>query len=320
MLKYLWMVVSICFCVCTNVWAVYPDRPIVLVVPFPAGGPADALGRALAHAMSVRLGQPVLVENRAGAGGLVGITSVANAQPDGYLLGMAGTGAMIYAPFISKKMPFDPLTGLTHITTVVRTPNVLIVNANSSIKTLSDLIAKAKAAPNRITYASAGVASSAHVVGELLQLQAGIKLTHVPYKGGAPAIQDLMGGHVDVMVAEVSGVRAAIAAGTLRALALSDSTRLITLKDVPSAPEVGLPGWLANGAYGLVAPPGLAAEITKRLNETANEALASPEVIAKFNDMASLTQPGQPANYRALIKSEQERWGPVIRAAGITAD
>lgn len=320
MLKKLWMVVSICFCVFTNVWAVYPERPIVLVVPFPAGGPADALGRTVAQAMGARLGQPVVVENRAGAGGLVGITSVANAQPDGYLLGMAGTGAMIYAPFIAKKMPFDPLTGVTHITTLVRTPNVLVVNANSPMKTLSDLITKAKAEPNRVTYASAGVASSAHVVGELLQLQAGIKLTHVPYKGGAPAIQDLMGGHVDVMVAEVSGVRGAITAGTLRALALSDSTRLITLKDVPSAPEVGLPGWLANGAYGLVAPPGLAAEITKRLTEAANEALASPEVIAKFNDLASLTQPGQPAQYRALIKSEQDRWGPVIRAAGITAD
>jgi len=305
---------------CMSAWAVYPERSITLVVPFPAGGPADALGRALAQAMGTRLGQTVVVENRAGAGGLVGIASVASASPEGYVLGMAGTGAMIYAPFIVKKMPFDPITGVTHITTLVRTPNVLVVNANSPFKTLADLVAKAKTEPNRITYASAGMASSAHVVGELLQVQAGIKLVHVPYKGGAPAIQDLMGGHVDVMVAEASGVRSAIRAGTLRALVLSDSARLNVLREVPAAPEVGLPGWNADGAYGLVAPLGLSPDTLKRLTEAANEALASPEVIAKFNDMASLTQPGNPAQYRALIKAEQDRWAPVIRAAGITAD
>lgn len=316
----IWMTAGIFLLSCMSAWAVYPERAITLVVPFPAGGPADALGRALAQAMSTRLGQTVVVENRVGAGGLVGIASVASASPEGYVLGMAGTGAMVYAPFISKKMPFDPITGVTHITTLVRTPNVLVVNANSPFKTLADLIAKAKSEPNRITYASAGVASSAHVVGELLQVQAGIKLVHVPYKGGAPAIQDLIGGHVDVMVAEASGVRSAIKAGTLRALALSDSARLNVLREAPAAPEVGLPGWIADGAYGLVAPPGVLASTLKRLTDAANEALASPEVIAKFNEMASLTQPGNPAQYRALIKAEQERWAPVIRAAGITAD
>lgn len=316
----LWMTAGIFLLSCMSAWAVYPERTITLVVPFPAGGPADALGRALAQAMGARLGQTVVVENRVGAGGLVGIASVASASPEGYVLGMAGTGAMIYAPFIAKKMPFDPITGVTHITTLVRTPNVLVVNASSPFKTLADLVAKAKSEPNRITYASAGVASSAHVVGELLQVQAGIKLVHVPYKGGAPAIQDLMGGHVDVMVAEASGVKSAIKAGTLRALALSDSARLNVLREAPAAPELGLPGWIADGAYGLVAPPGISADILKRLTEAANEALASPEVIAKFNDLASLTQPGNPSQYRALIKAEQERWAPVIRAAGITAD
>ena len=316
----LWITAGIFLLSCMSAWAIYPERPITLVVPFPAGGPADALGRAVAQAMGARLGQSVVVENRVGAGGLVGIASVASASPEGYVLGMAGTGAMIYAPFIAKKKPFDAITGVTHITTLVRTPNVLVVNANSPFKTLADLVAKAKAEPNRITYASAGIASSAHVVGELLQVQAGIKLVHVPYKGGAPAIQDLMGGHVDVMVAEASGVRGAIRAGTLRALALSDSARLNVLKEVPAAPEVGLPGWIADGAYGLVAPLGVSADTLKRLTDAANEALASPEVIAKFNDMASLTQPGNPAQYRALLKAEQERWAPVIRAAGITAD
>ena len=299
-------------------WGAYPDKPIVIVVPFPAGGPADAMGRSLAHAMGTKLGVTVLVENKSGAGGLLGVAYVANASPDGYTLGMAGTGAMVYAPFITKKMPFDPINGLTYLTTLVRTPNVLVVNVNSPYKNLADLLTKAKAQPGVLTYASAGVASSAHVVAELFQKLTGVKFVHVPYKGAAPALQDLMGGHVDLMIGEVSGLVGQIKAGTIRGLALSDSQRLTALKEVPSAPEVGLPAWVADGAYGLVAPAGLPVELVKRLVETANDALQTQEVISKFSDLTSLTQPGNPIQYKGLIQSEQARWSSVIKSAGIT--
>jgi tripartite-type tricarboxylate transporter receptor subunit TctC len=299
-------------------WGAYPDKPIVIVVPFPAGGPADAMGRSLAHAMSMKLGVTVLVENKSGAGGLLGVAYVANASPDGYTLGMAGTGAMVYAPFITKKMPFDSINGLTYLTTLVRTPNVLVVNVNSPYKNLTDLLTKAKAQPGVLTYASAGVASSAHVVAELFQKLTGVKFVHVPYKGAAPALQDLMGGHVDLMIGEVSGLVAQIKAGTIRGLALSDSQRLTALKEVPSAPEVGIPAWVADGAYGLVAPSGLPVELVKRLVEVANEALQTQEVISKFSELTSLTQPGNPTQYKGLIQSEQARWSSVIKSAGIT--
>ena len=299
-------------------WGAYPDKPIVIVVPFPAGGPADAMGRSLAHAMGTKLGVTVLVENKSGAGGLLGVAYVANALPDGYTLGMAGTGAMVYAPFITKKMPFDPINGLTYLTTLVRTPNVLVVNVNSPYKNLADLLTKAKAQPGVLTYASAGVASSAHVVAELFQKLTGVKFVHVPYKGAAPALQDLMGGHVDLMIGEVSGLVGQIKAGTIRGLALSDSQRLTALKEVPSAPEVGLSAWVADGAYGLVAPAGLPVELVKRLVETANDALQTQEVISKFSELTSLTQPGNPIQYKGLIQSEQARWSSVIKSAGIT--
>jgi tripartite-type tricarboxylate transporter receptor subunit TctC len=301
-----------------DLWAAYPEKPIVLVVPFPAGGPADAMGRSLAHAMGAKLGATVVVENKVGAGGLLGVAFVANAAADGYTLGMAGTGAMIYAPFITKKMPFDPITGLTHVTTLVRTPNVLVVQSRSPYKSLADLVNKAKEHPGTLTYASAGVASSAHVVAELFQKLAGVKLVHVPYKGAAPALQDLMGGHVDLMIGEVSGLVGQIKTGGIRGLALSDTQRLAALKDVPSALDVGLPAWVADGAYGLVAPLGLPSDLLKKWVEVANEALASEEVINKFAELTSLPQAGNPTQYKNLIQSEQLRWSTVIKSAGIS--
>jgi tripartite-type tricarboxylate transporter receptor subunit TctC len=304
----------------TAVQAAYPERPVTLVVPFSAGGPADAMARVLAHAMGARLGQPVIVDNKPGAGGVVGIGGVARAAPDGYTIGMAGTGAMVYSPFILAKMPFDPLKGVTHITTVVRSPNVLVVSATSPLHTVQDLIAQAKANPGRMTLASAGVGSSTHVVGELLQREAGIKMVHVPYKGGAPALQDLMGGQVDTFVAEVPGVVALVKAGKVRALVVSDKKRFAGLGDVPTANEAGLPGWIADGAYGLVGPPGLPADITKRLQEATVEAMRSPEVTSKLAEQGNLAQPGSPEQYRTLLRTEQERWKPVIRAANIAAE
>ncbi|KJK20772.1 hypothetical protein UB46_30730 [Burkholderiaceae bacterium 16] len=300
--------------------AAFPERPITLVVPFSAGGPADVMARTFARSMGARLGQPIIVENKPGAGGLIGISAVARAPGDGYTLGMAGTGAMVYAPFISQKMPFDPLKDVTHLSTMVRTPNLLVVNMNSPFKTVADLVSAAKREPGKLSIASAGVGSSTHVVGALFQHEAAIRLNHVPYKGAAPAVQDLIGGQVDMSIAEVTAVAHLIKAGKLRGLMLTDLKRFPALPDVPTAAEVGLPKVLASGAYGLVAPRGLPGEVARKLSDAATDALRSPEVIEKFAEQGGIAQPGTPDAYRALLKSEQERWGPVIKAAGITAE
>jgi tripartite-type tricarboxylate transporter receptor subunit TctC len=300
--------------------AAYPDKPITLVVPFAAGGPADAMGRTLARAMSEQLGQQVLVENKPGAGGALGIAAVSRSQADGYTLGMAGTGAMVYAPFVVSKMPFEPLTGLTHLSTIVRTPNVLVVRVDAPFKTVADVISRARAEPGKLNIASAGVGSSTHVVGALFQREAGIRLSHVPYKGAAPALQDLMGRQVDMFFGEVPAVASLIAAGKLRALVVTDTRRVATLADVPSATEASLPRLLADGAYGLVAPAGLPADVARRLAKAVTEALRSPEVVERFAEQGGVAQASTPQAYRALLQSEQERWAPVIKAAGITAE
>lgn len=300
--------------------AAFPDKPIVLIVPFAAGGPADVMARTMAKSMGTRLGQPIVVENRPGAGGLVGISAVTRATADGYTLGMAGTGAMVYAPFISPKMPFDPLKDVTYLTTMVSTPNLLVVNANSPFKSVADLMAAAKREPDKYTVASAGVGSSTHVVGALLQREAGIKLRHVPYKGGAPAVQDLIGGQVDMFIAEVPAVAHLIKAGKLRGLMLTDSKRLPALPEVPTAADVGLPKVLAAGAYGIVAPHGLPSDVSAKIVEAATAALRTPEVVEKFAEQGGIAQASTSDAYRNQIKSEQGRWGPIIKAAGITAE
>jgi tripartite-type tricarboxylate transporter receptor subunit TctC len=305
---------------CGPVRAAFPDKPITLIVPFAAGGPADAMGRTLARAMGDQLGQQVLVENKPGAGGALGIAGVARSPADGYTLGMAGTGAMVYSPFIVSKMPFDPLNGLTHLSTIVRTPNVLVVSAEAPYKTVADLIARAKAEPGKLNIASAGVGSSTHVVGALFQREAGIRLSHVPYKGAAPALQDLMGRQVDMFFGEVPAVASLIAAGKLRALLVTDRRRVASLPEAPTAAEAGLPKLLADGAYGLVAPAGLPPDVAKRLVKAASDALLSAEVVERFAEQGGTAQASTPQAYRALVQSEQERWAPVIKAAGITAE
>ena len=300
--------------------AAYPEKPIVLIVPFAAGGPADVMARTLAKSMGTKLGQTIVVENRPGAGGLVGISGVTRAASDGYTLGMAGTGAMVYAPFISPKMPFDPLKDLTYLTTMVSTPNLLVVSASSPFKTAADLMAAAKREPEKYTVASAGVGSSTHVVGALFQREAGIRLRHVPYKGGAPAVQDLIGGQVDMFIAEIPAVAHLIKAGKLRGLMVTDSKRLAALPDVPTAADVGLPKVLAAGAYGLVAPHGLPNDIAAKIVDAATAALRTPDVVEKFAEQGGIAQSSTPDAYRNQVKAEQGRWGPIIKAAGITAE
>lgn len=298
-------------------WAAYPDKPITLVVPFPAGGPADGYGRALAVALSAQMKQTVVVDNRAGVGGALGVQSVARANPDGYTIGMAGSGATIFNPLLTDKVLFDAFKDLTLLSKMVRTPNILIVGSHVTAKNVSELIAQAKAQPGKLTIASAGLGSSLHVLAELFKQKARVDILHVPYKGAAPAIQDLMGGQVDMFFGEAPGVLPMVTAGKVRALFTADHKRARWLPDVPSAEEVGLGDVVAEGSYGLVAPAGLPPAVAKQLIQAITEALKSPELAKKFDFQAGIPDPSSGDQYAAYIKSEQTRWLPVIRKANI---
>ncbi|MGH8789590.1 MAG: Bug family tripartite tricarboxylate transporter substrate binding protein [Cupriavidus necator] len=298
-------------------WAAYPDKPITLVVPFPAGGPADGYGRALAAALSARLKQTVVVENRSGAGGELGVQAVARATPDGYTIGMAGSGATVFRPLLTDKVLFDVFKDVTLLSKMVRTPNILIVGPHVTAKTVSELIAQAKAQPGKLTIASAGVGSSPHVLAELFKQKAGLDILHVPYQGFTPALQGLMGGQVDMFFGEAAGVLPFVTAGKVRALFTADQKRARGLPDVPNADEVGLRDVVAEGSYGLVAPVGLPPAVAKQLTQAIAEALKSPEVAEKFDLQAGIPDASSGDQYAAYIKSERARWLPVIRQANI---
>lgn len=298
-------------------WAAFPERAITLVVPFPPGGPSDGYGRALAQALSDHFKQTVVVENRAGAGGAVGVQSVARAAPDGYTIGMAGSGATIFQSILSDKVVVDVFKETTMLSKMVRTPNFLVVGANTRLQTVADVIAQAKANPGKLTFASAGPGSGPHILGELFKQHAGVEIVHVPYKGAAPALQDLMGGQVDLFFGEAPGVLSLVKGGKLRALFTTDTRRARWLPDVPHAGEVGLPGVLADGFYGLVAPARLPAETAAALRRGIGEALRSPKLIERFDQLAGLPEPSTGEEYEAYVKEERTRWLPVVRKGNI---
>jgi tripartite-type tricarboxylate transporter receptor subunit TctC len=294
--------------------AAYPDKAITLVVPFPPGGPADGYGRALAQALSVQLKQTVVVENRAGVGGALGIQSVARAAPDGYTVGLAGGGATVFLPLLMEKDKFKDLTLLSK---VVSTPNILIAGPRVTARTVQELIQQAKAQPGKFAIASAGAGTSTHILAELFKQKAGIDMLHVPYKGGAPALQDLMGGQVDVFFVETPGALPLIRGAKVRALFTTDTKRASWLPDVPHAGEVGLPDVVAEGVYGLVAPPGLPEPVARQLSQALDAALRSPELVQRFDQFAGVASPTTGAEYAAYLRGELARWMPVIRAGNI---
>ena len=303
----------------STAWAAYPEKAITLMVPFPPGGPADGYGRALAQALAVQLKQSVVVENRAGVGGALGIQWVSRAAPDGYTVGLAGGGAMVFVPLMMEKdkLLFDTFKDLTLLSKVVSTPNILIAGPRVTARTVQELIQQAKAQPGKFAIASAGAGTSTHILAELFKQKAGVDMLHVPYKGGAPALQDLMGGQVDVFFVETPGALPLIKSGKVRALFTTDAKRASWLPDVPSAVEVGLPDVVAEGAYGLVAPPGLPEPIARHLGQALDAALRSPDLVQRFDQFAGIATPTTGAEYATYLRSELARWMPVIRAGNI---
>jgi tripartite-type tricarboxylate transporter receptor subunit TctC len=295
----------------------YPQRTIKFVVPFPAGGPADTISRILTDKMASLIGQTMVVENRAGAGGLTGIAAVAKAEPDGYTLAIAPSSGLAMNVNLRETMPFHPLKDLALITQIVSVPEILVVNAEVPVNSLAELISTAKAQPGKMVFASTGLGGMPHLAMELLKLTAKIDLVHVPYTGAAPAVNDLLGGHVQMMFADVPVLLGSIQSGKLRALAVGSKHRIASLPTVATTAELGLPQVEADNWYGLVAPIATPAAVIGKIHAAATEALHSAEVKDRLAAQGALAVGNSSAEFASYVKSEIERWGAVIAATGI---
>ncbi|WP_059411423.1 tripartite tricarboxylate transporter substrate binding protein [Cupriavidus basilensis] len=297
----------------------YPARPIRLVVPYAAGGAVDIVARSVGQKMSVLLKQPVIVDNRPGASTNIGLDMVAKAQPDGYTIMMASNSLATNAALFAK-LPFDPARDFTPVARIGQASLVLVVPAKSGIASLKGLVAQARSQPGKLSYASAGNGSSGHLAGELFKEAARIDVLHVPYKGGAPAITDLLGERISFMPINPLEVITHIRAGTLRAIAVASDQRTPLLPDVPTSREEGLPGFTASVWWGLVAPARTPAAIVHELNAAANTALADADVRKQLAQLGVTILPGTPEAFGQFVRSETTTWNGVIRKAGITAD
>jgi len=298
----------------------YPSKPVRLIVGFPAGGPADIFGRTFAQGLSAGLGQPVIVENKSGVGGVLGIDAVAKASPDGYTLGFNNQGSVAMAPFALSKMPFNPQKDLALITTVVKVPEVVVVNPSLPVATLAELIAYAKANPGKINFGSAGAGGITHLACELLKAEAHVDLLHVPYKGAAPAVSDLLGGQVNMGIFDIPVVLPHIQSGKFRALAVTSAKRAPSLPDVPTTAEVGYPKVISDNWYGLVAPAATPPAVLKRIHDAAVAALRSTALLDQFAKVSGIAFPSTPEEYAAFLSEEQARWSTIIKAIGFKED
>ncbi|HEY7243931.1 MAG TPA: tripartite tricarboxylate transporter substrate binding protein [Xanthobacteraceae bacterium] len=296
----------------------YPSRPVRWIVTAAPGGPADTLARLLGSWLSERLGQPFVIENRTGAGGNIGTEAVVRAAADGYTLHMTATSDAINATLYDK-LNFNLLRDIAPVASLVRGPFVMVVNSSFHAKTVPELIAYAKANPGRLNFASGGTGFASHVSGEMFKMMAGVSMVHVPYRGQAPAMTDLLAGQVQVMFDPVVSSIAHIRAGRLRPLAVTTSRRAEVLPEVPTMGEF-LPGYEASIWFGVGAPRGTPAEIVDKLNREINAGLADPKVKARLADLGADSMPMTPADYGKLIADEIGKWGKVVRAANIKAD
>jgi tripartite-type tricarboxylate transporter receptor subunit TctC len=295
----------------------YPNKPIKLIVPFAPGGFTDVVARILGQKLSVSLGQPFVIENKAGAGSTIGTDFVAKAAPDGYTLVMVSTTHVI-SPAIYPKLPYDPIKSFTPVGKLVDSAYVLMVNPKVPVNSVADYIALAKAQPDKIHYASSGNGSSQHLMGGMFASMTGTKLIHVPYKGSSGAASDLVAGIVESSFAGVPNAMAQVPAGRLKALAVTTAKRIPQLPDVPTMQEAGVPGYEASVWLGLLAPVGTPKEIVARLNAEIAKVMNSPETKKELYAAGVESDISSPEALGALMNREMERWGKVIKDAGIT--
>lgn len=299
----------------------FPTKTVKIIVPFAPGGGNDAFARQIAHALTDVWKQPVIVENRPGAGGNIGTAFAASAPADGYTLLLGHTGTLSINPGLyGSKLPYKPQSDFIPVSLVASTPLLLVVNPAVNMSKLSEIIARAKASPTELNYASSGSGTGSHLSGELLKRMAGVQITHISYKGTAPAVTDVLGGQVQMMFGVVPTVLPHIKAGKLTAIAVTGKTRLPSLPNVPTLTEAGLPGYESTLAYGILAPKGTPDAIVKEIHTQISKALTTPKMMALLAAEGATPLQGDSAEYAALIKAETEKWGKVIKDGNIQVD
>ncbi len=295
----------------------WPSKPIKIVVPYAAGGFADLRARQLGLQLGKALGATIVVDNKVGAGGVIGTDAIAKAPPDGYTIGMGNLAPLAVNTSLMKQLPYDPLRDLQPVILVERAPLILMTNPGSGIRSVAELIDQAKARPGQLGFGSSGIGGAHHLSGEMLKMMAGIDLTHIPYKGGAPAATDLVAGHIPLMFELGYSALPNLRAGLLRPLAVTSSKRLVVLPDVPTMDEAGVKGFESYNWQGVVAPAGVPAAIVARLNKELNAILLQPEIRKSIEDTGAQVGGGTPEEFGAFIRSETATWAKVVKAARI---
>ena len=293
----------------------WPSRPITLYVPFAAGGPSDMFGRILAQGMTAELGQQIVIENKGGMGGLTGVAAMAKATPDGYTIGINATGPTAIAPFIVPRMPFED-KDIALLTPVALVQMIVAASSRLPVNSLAELIAYARANPGKVNYGSSGPGGISHLAAELLKSAAGIDIVHVPYRGAAPAVQDLLAGQVQMVMLDISVLLPHIRSGNIKALAVSSKTRAALLPDLPTTAECGLPSVVSDNWYGLAAPAAVPKPILDRIHAAAVTVLKSKEAAEPMMAQGALIRPMTPAEYTDFVRQEREKWGPVVKSSG----
>jgi tripartite-type tricarboxylate transporter receptor subunit TctC len=301
----------------TRAQARYPDQPVRVVVPFPPGGPADIVGRLLARALGEQLGQSFVVENRAGAGGVIGVEAVARARPDGTTLGIGSSGALSVLPNLMPRMPYDVARDIQPISLAISVPQVLAVHPSVPARSVAELVDLAKRQPGALAFASSGSGNSLHLAAELFRARAGgIELVHVPYRGAAPALTDLVAGRVQLMFGDVPVMLPQVQSGGIRALAVTAAERSTALPDVPTMAEAGVSGVESESYYGLIGPAGIPADRIEILHQAVKTALRSPATRQPLLDQGGRLIGNTPVEFTVHIRQEAEKWAEVIRFSG----
>jgi tripartite-type tricarboxylate transporter receptor subunit TctC len=294
----------------------FPNRQIRLIVPFPAGGPNDIIARLVGQRMSEMFKQTIIIDNRSGQAGVLGTDVVAKAAPDGYTIGIVSASSIVINPTM-EKIAYDPKKDLVPVTLVTTVPEMLVVASNVPANNMAELVALARAQPGKLNFASAGVGGLPHLAGELLKLTAKIDIVHVPYRGAAPAINDLLGQQVQMVFLDLPVILPQIQAGKLKPIALGARQRAPTAPDVPTTAEVGMPDLLIENWYGMIAPAGTPEKIVAEINRVANEAMNDPQVKQKLADQGLTVAGDTPEQFRAFIDSETTKWAKVMKDAGV---
>ncbi|HZT26117.1 MAG TPA: tripartite tricarboxylate transporter substrate binding protein [Pseudolabrys sp.] len=309
----------VCFSAAAAAAQDFPNKPVRLIVPFPAGGPNDTIARVVGQRMADILKQPVVIENRSGQGGVLGTDFVAKAKPDGYTIGIVSAGALAISPSM-EKVPYETLKDLQPITLVAKVPEMLVVATSVPANNMKELVALAKAEPHKLNFASSGPGSLPHLAGELFKLTAKIDIVHVPYRGAAPAVNDLLGQQVQMVFLDLPVLLPQIKAGKLKPIAVGAPKRVDSAPEVPTTAEVGMPGLLTENWYGMVAPAKTPAPVVATLNKAAVEAMKDTAVVGKLATQGATLIGDSPDEFRDYIAGEAKKWAQVIKDAGVKTE